>query len=211
MNQGLENQYGLWWAVVIWIILYGIFICFIPFYKKSQRKSSSVYIAFVVAFALEMFGIPMSMYFIAFIFGINLPNGVLWGHTLNQYIGLWGMYIGIIFNVIGALFVISGWRSIYKNYWKYEEGKGKLVTKGIYSFIRHPQYTGFLLITFGLLCEWVTIPLLIMWPVLVVMYYRLAKKEEADMQKEFGTEYVEYKKRTSMFIPGIFNRVSNYK
>jgi len=40
-----------------------------------------------------------------------------------------------------------------------------------------------------------------MWPILVLLYYRLAKKEEADMEKEFGNEYVKYKKKSSMFIP----------
>lgn len=37
--------------------------------------------------------------------------------------------------------------------------------------------------------------------VLLLLYYRLARKEEKDMEEEFGSQYTEYMKRTSMFIP----------
>lgn len=201
MDDSAQSHFGNWGGVLVWIILYGVFILFIPFYRKSQRKHASVYIAFIVAYALEMFGIPLSMYLIAGALGNTLPDGVLWGHTLNQYIGHWGMYIGILLNIIGVLLVISGWKIIHQKYWRHEEGRGELVTSGIYAYIRHPQYTGFLLVTLGLIFEWATLPLLVMWPILVVMYYRLARKEEADMIKEFGQQYIEYKNATGMFFP----------
>jgi len=54
-----------------------------------------------------------------------------------------------------------------------------------------------------MMLEWVTLPLLILYVLLLVLYYRLAKREEADMEKEFGQEYTDYKKRTKMFIPHI--------
>ncbi|MDB0438375.1 isoprenylcysteine carboxylmethyltransferase family protein [Clostridioides difficile] len=203
MNETALSHYGNWIGVIIWILIYGIFLLFLPFYKKSQRKPTTTYLAFIIAYALEMFGIPMSMYFVAWFFGKQLPDGVLWGHTLNQYIGHFGMYICIILNIIGAFLVVLGWRTIYKKYWKYKDGKGKLVTTGIYHYIRHPQYTGFLLITLGMIFEWVTIPLLIMWPILVIVYYRLAKKEEKDMINEFGNNYIIYHNKTGMFFPKI--------
>ena len=187
--------------VAIWVVLFGVFIAFIPFYRKTQRRPTSVYLAFVAALAFEMFGIPLSMFIVTWGIGVNLPQGILWQHTLQQYIGYWGMYIGYALNLIGALFVIQGWSQIHRHYWSKEEGKGELVTGGIYEYIRHPQYTGFLFITLGLLVHWATIPLLIMWPILVVLYYRLAKKEEREMEREFGDKYTEYKRRTHLFIP----------
>ena len=187
--------------MAIWIFLYGVFLLFTPFYRKSQRKPASAYLAFVVALALEMFGIPLSMYFVTWAFGFTLPEGVLWGHTLVNVIGLWGMYLMLLFCLMGAVLIVMGWKNIYRDYWSKEEGKGKLVTEGIYRYIRHPQYSGFLLITLGLILEWATIPLLLMWPMLLLIYYRLAKKEEADMEREFGSEYMNYKKKTSMFLP----------
>lgn len=201
MNETALSHYGNWVAVAIWILIYGVFLFFLPFYRKSQRKPTAAYLAFIIAYALEMFGIPMSMYFVAWAFGRNLPDGILWGHTLNQYIGNWGMYICIVLHIIGGLLVIVGWRAIHKNYWRHDSGEGKIVNTGIYRYIRHPQYTGFLLITLGMIFEWATIPLLIMWPILIIVYYRLARKEEQDMVQEFGDQYVVYKKQTGMFLP----------
>jgi protein-S-isoprenylcysteine O-methyltransferase Ste14 len=195
------GHFGNWVGVVLWIVVFGLFLLFTPFYKKSQRKPSSVYMAFVIALALEMFGVPLSMYVITWVLGHSLPDGVLWGHTLIGQIGHWGMYISYGFYLLGILLIILGWREIYKRYWSQEEGRGELVTNGIYGHIRHPQYTGFMLITMGMIFEWATLPLLIMWPLLAVIYYRLAKKEEADMEAEFGRKYVEYRRQTGMFLP----------
>lgn len=206
MKDAALDHYGNWFGVVLWILIYGVFILFIPFYKKSQRKPATAYMAFIIAYALEMFGIPMSMYIITWAFGKQLPDGIFWGHTLNAYIGHWGMYICILLNIIGGVIIILGWRKIYKEYWKHDKGEGHLVTTGIYKYIRHPQYTGFLLITLGMIFEWATIPLLIMYPILAVIYYRLARKEEKDMIEEFGQAYIDYMNETSMFIPNPFKR-----
>ena len=195
------NHFGNWWAGLVWTIIFIIFLGFVPFYKKSQRKPASVYGAFVLALALEMFGVPLSMYVIGWIFGKTLPDGVLWGHTLVQLIGLKGMYLAIPMYLAGGILIFLGWRRIYRQYWSKNEGTGQLVTTGIYNYIRHPQYTGFLLITFGMMCEWVTLPMLIMWPILVWLYYRLARKEESQMELEFGSKYDAYRQYTGMFLP----------
>ncbi len=198
------NHFGNWIGVLLWIVVFGLFLFFTPFYKKSQRKPSSVYMAFVIALALEMFGVPLSMYVITWALGHSLPDGVLWGHTLIGQIGLWGMNIAYIFYLLGILLVVLGWKEIYKRYWSKEEGKGELVTNGIYGYIRHPQYTGFMLLTLAMIFEWATLPLLIMWPLLAVIYYRLAKKEEGYMEVEFGPKYAEYRRTTGMFLPRLW-------
>ena len=197
----VENHFGNWIGFALWTVIFLLFLAFLPFYKKSQRKPAGVYAAFVVALALEMFGVPLSMYFITALLGRALPDGILWGHTLVQAIGLNGMYAAIAMYVIGAVLIFFGWQRIYRQYWSKEEGKGQLVTTGIYRYIRHPQYTGFQLITLGMLCEWATLPLLIMYPILVGLYYRLARREEADMREEFGPAYDAYRARTGMFLP----------
>jgi protein-S-isoprenylcysteine O-methyltransferase Ste14 len=191
---------GNWLGVVGWIIVFATFLTFLPYNRKSGSKPRSVYLAFIVASALEMFGIPLSMYFVAWAFGIQLPKGLLWGHTLQGYVGYWGMYMGFTLNLIGGALIYYGWRSIYRRYWSREEIDRELVTDGVYGYSRHPQYAGFILMTFGLLVHWATLPLLIMWPLLVIQYYRLAKKEEVAMEEEFGEEYLDYKRRVPMFI-----------
>ncbi len=207
MNDAASEHFGQWAYVLVWIVLYAIMLAFVPFYKKSQRKPASAYLAFVIALAFEMFGIPLSMYALTWLFGITLPDGVLYGHTLNQWIGQWGLYIGTAMMLVGVLLVILGWSVIHKHYWSKEAGEGELVKTGIYRYIRHPQYTGFLLITLGMIFDWLTLPLIIMWPLLLFIYYRLARREEADMLAEFGDAYRRYQAHTGMFLPRLWQPI----
>lgn len=206
MAEDIWSHFGNWWAVGLWVVLFGVFLAFVPFYKKSQRKPASVYLAFIVALALEMFGVPLTMYILTAVLGRQMPEGVLWGHTLSTWIGTGGMIPAYGCYLAGALLVIWGWKDIYRYYWSKDRTEARLVTEGIYHFIRHPQYTGFLLLTLGMLFEWATLPLLIMWPILVILYYRLARREEADMEAEFGAAYRAYRSRTGMFLPRLFGR-----
>jgi len=199
----LESHFNQWLGVLFFAILYGAALLFVPFYKKMNRKPATAYMAFVLAFAIEMHGIPMSMYLISWIIGKNLPEGVLWGHTLFNQIGYTGLYINIVFAIIALLIISNGWYNIYHKYWSKESGRGKVVKTGVYKYIRHPQYTGFMLLTLGMMAGWATLPTILMWPFILWMYYRLAKREEKDMIEEFGEEYVMYKNKTKMFIPFI--------
>lgn len=83
------------------------------------------------------------------------------------------------------------------------------MTEGIYTYMRHPQYTGIYLAIFGQLIHWPTIPTLVLFPVIVWVYYRLSRKEEKALIKEFGEEYRAYMGRVPMFFPrrGDWSRV----
>jgi protein-S-isoprenylcysteine O-methyltransferase Ste14 len=102
----------------------------------------------------------------------------------------------------GGTLIVAGWARIYQDYWSKDDGEGRLVDTGLYRYLRHPQYAGFLLLALGALFEWLTIPLLILWPVLAVLYYRLARKEEAELEDHFGDAWRQYAARTGMFFPG---------
>jgi protein-S-isoprenylcysteine O-methyltransferase Ste14 len=195
------GHFGQWWAVVVWVLLFAVMLLFTPFYKKSGVKPNGAFLAFVVALALEMFGVPLSMYALSAALGHYMPDGILWGHTLIGYFGLAPTNIAILMYFVGFGLIVAWWRAIYRDYWCKEKGSGKLVTSGIYRFIRHPQYTGFALITLAMIVEWATLPLLIMWPVLAAIYYRLARREERDMRAEFGFAYDDYVASTGMFLP----------
>jgi len=199
----LESHFHNWFGVIFFIVLYSVILFFIPFYKKIGNKPKGTYFAFVLAFAIEMHGIPFSMYILSWVIGKNLPDGILWGHTLFPYIGYFGMYINIVCAFIAVIMIMNGWYHIHHKYWSKETGQGSLVTTGIYKYIRHPQYTGLLLLSLGMLIEWATLPLMILYPVMIFIYVRLAKREEIDMLSEFGDDYIAYKKHTKMFIPFI--------
>ena len=199
----VQNHFGNWWGVLFFIVLYGVVLFFLPFYRKMDKKPRGTYLAFVIAFAIEMHGIPFSMYVISWILGRSLPDGVLWGHTLIGSYGHLGMIVGAALGVIGLILILAGWRTIYKAYWSKDRGEGALVTGGIYRYIRHPQYTGLMLLSLGMILDWATLPTLILLPVMAVVYYRLARREENDMIAEFGDEYRAYMLKTRRFIPYI--------
>lgn len=197
----LESHFHNWPGVLFFTALYALVLLFLPFYRKMDKKPQGTYLAFVVAFAVEMHGIPFSMYVISWIIGRNLPEGVLWGHTLTLSVGHLGMVAGIALTIPALFLILNGWYHIYRRYWSKETGTGSLVTSGVYRYIRHPQYAGLLLLSLGMLLNWATLPTLILYPVMVFMYVRLAKREERDMLAEFGEEYRRYMERTKRFLP----------
>lgn len=194
------EHFNQWGSVIFFIVLYSLVLLFIPFYKKMSKKPSTAYMAFVIAFAIEMHGIPLTLFFFGNFLGKNLPEGILWGHTLYQYIGHTGMYIGIAISLVAIFIIANGWYNIYHKYWKLTEKK-RVVKEGIYKYIRHPQYTGFMLLMVGMLLNWATLPTLIMFPIMIWIYYGLAKREEKDMINEFGEEYIQYMQHTKRFLP----------
>ncbi len=200
LEEDIWSHFGQWGAVAVWIGIYAVFLLFIPFYKKSQLKPAGTYIAFVVAFALEMFGIPFSMYAIGWAFGYTLPEGVFWGHTLGSYIGLSGMYIGLIVSLIGLGLVVVGWRQIHKGYWSKEEGQGQadhlwhLLTLGLHGLQDLPGHLGMML-------EWATLPLVVLYALLLVMLPAVGRRKKDTVMEEFGSG-TRSRARTKMFIPG---------
>jgi protein-S-isoprenylcysteine O-methyltransferase Ste14 len=76
-----------------------------------------------------------------------------------------------------------------------------LVISGIYSKTRNPVYLAFMLIIAGIALLTRELLALAWALVSVAVLYYLAKKEENDLEKAFGDEYLKYKKRVPMFLP----------
>ena len=192
-----------WDFVVLNIVLFSLFILFIRFRRRVTRLPVSIYLAFIVALFTEMYGFPLTMYILTWLFGSTFP-GCLWyplavltGENLFTSIFL-GLILPIsnIIILLGILLIIFGWRRIYR-------AKGQLVTTGIYGHVRHPQYLGFLLFTLGMNVLWITFSALLLWIILAVLYYRLAKKEDKELEERFGEEYLNYKRDVPMLMPRI--------
>ena len=88
-----------------------------------------------------------------------------------------------------------------RNVLYHAQRRNDLATTGAYARIRHPQYLAFVLILFGFLLQWPTLLTLLMFPILLLMYGRLAITEEAQMRKQFGAEFEAYAARTPRFFP----------
>jgi protein-S-isoprenylcysteine O-methyltransferase Ste14 len=101
-----------------------------------------------------------------------------------------------VFLGFGFYLLSSAWNVLY-----HAQRRNELAKTGPYARIRHPQYVAFVLILLGFLLQWPTLLTLVMFPILLVMYGRLAITEEAEMRKRFGGEFETYAVRTPRFVP----------
>ncbi len=200
--------YGLWLLVVINSL---VFIIFAFSFAKPQTKrdwrSFGAFSAFIVALFTEMYGFPLTIYLLSGWLQSRYP-GVDWfahdaGHLLEMLFGWrgnphFGPFHLLSFAFIGGGFwlLASAWKVLYA-----AQQAHTLATTVSYSYIRHPQYVGFALIMFGFLVQWPTLLTLTMFPVLVYMYVRLARREEREVLAEFGEPYARYAARTPAFVP----------
>lgn len=192
------------WAIVVTMILISLFFIFkfIPMKTGMQRRSGGALVAFIVALFTEMYGFPLTIYLLAHFFGVEIPLGHISGHLLGDlitYLGLGNgwfivMVVSNLLLILGIWIISAGWEQVY-------QAEGRLVTDGIYRYMRHPQYTGIFIITLGFMIQWPTLATLILWPFVTGMYYRLARKEEQEALERYPTEYREYMQRTPMFFP----------
>ena len=203
------SAYGLWSLVVINSAVFIIFaFSFTKPKTKRDWRSFGAFSAFIVALFAEMYGLPLTIYFLSGWLASRYPGLDPFGHDAGH---LWYTILGLtgdphlnpihlLSNLIvfaGFFLLASAWKVLYP-----AQREQRLAVTG-YAWVRHPQYLAFLLIMFGFLLQWPTLLTLAMFPVLVWMYARLAKSEEAEALAAFGEEYERYKKATSAFFPRI--------
>ena len=64
----------------------------------------------------------------------------------------------------------------------------------------------FVAIMLGFLLQWPTLLTVVMFPVLVAVYARLARREEREVRAVFGPAWDEYAARTPAFLPHLWRR-----
>jgi protein-S-isoprenylcysteine O-methyltransferase Ste14 len=205
---GHESAYGLWSLV---FINAAVFIFFALSFAKPQSsrdwRSFGAFSAFIVALFVEMYGFPLTIYLLSGWLGRRYPGVDLLSHDGGH---LWHALFGwsgdphsdpfhlLSYGLIGGGFWIlaAAWPVLYR-----AQNEHRLATTGPYARVRHPQYLGFILIMAGFLFQWPTLVTLMMFPVLVVMYARLAHREEREALAEFGSAYEAYARTTPRWIP----------
>jgi protein-S-isoprenylcysteine O-methyltransferase Ste14 len=208
------SAYGLWALVVINSAIFIIFA--FSFTKPNTRRdwrSFGAFSAFLVALFTEMYGYPLTIYLLSVWLGRRYPQLDLFSHDAGH---LWNTLLGwkgdahfnpmhILSNVLiagGFILLSAAWSVLYK-----AQRDHKLATTGVYARVRHPQYVGFITIMVGFLLQWPTLLTLVMFPILVAMYVRLARREEREVRAAFGIEWDRYAAETPAFIPRLGRQV----
>lgn len=175
-------------------------------HTRRDWRSFGAFSAFLVALFTEMYGFPLTIYLLSSWLASRYPgfdllahnNGHLW-QTLFGWAGdphLSPMHLvsdGVILG--GFILLAAAWKVLYA-----AQRTATLAVTGPYEYVRHPQYVGFMLIMVGFLIQWLTLITLVLFPILVTMYVRLAKREEAESLVAFGQEYAQYAAATPAFF-----------
>ena len=208
MDHSAAPAYGLWSLVIINSL---VFIIFAFSFAKPQSsrdwRSFSAFSAFLIALFTEMYGFPLTIYLLSGWLAQRFPGvdflshdaghllEVTFGWQSNPHFGPFHI-LSTILIVLGFWLLASAWKVLYA-----AQRTHRLATTGPYAHVRHPQYIGFVLIMTGFLLQWPTIVTLAMFPVLVFMYWRLARREEEDAREAFGDAYRRYEENTPAFLP----------
>ncbi|MFD5277644.1 methyltransferase family protein [Pseudarthrobacter sp. NPDC058362] len=205
-----DYGYDLWWLVILNSAVFVIFaFSFIRPRTRLDWRALGGFSAFIVALFTEMYGFPLTIYLLSGWLGTRIPGVDLLNHNSGH---LWQDLIGwqgdphlsplhLLSNVlIGAGFILlyRSWQILFA-----AQRGHRLAATGPYGRVRHPQYLGFLIIMAGFLLQWPTLVTLLMFPILVLVYFRLARNEERHLEAEFGAEYAAYQHRVPGFVPRV--------
>lgn len=200
--------YGLWSLVIINSLVFIIFaFSFAKPQSKRDWRSFGAFSAFIVALFTEMYGFPLTIYLLSGWLANRIPGIDPFshdaGHLLEELFGWRGNPHFGPFHLLSNILIVAGffllanaWKVLYRAQHRHE-----LATTGPYAKIRHPQYAGFVMIMFGFLLQWPTIVTVVMFPILLYMYVRLARAEDRGGYAEFGEEYSNYADRVPAFFP----------
>lgn len=216
---GPTAAYGLWPLVVVnSAVLMFFALSFTRPHTSRDWRSMGTFSAFLVAVFTEMYGFPLTIYVLSGWLGARYPAADIFshqnGHLWQTLFGWSGdphanpiHLVGTVLIGAGFVLIADAWSHLHR-----AQRSGGVATTGPYRYVRHPQYLGFIAIMVGFLIAWPTLPTLIMFPILLRMYARLARREESTMQNAPAAAaegldlrpartYAEYITRTPAFLP----------
>ena len=179
-------------AVIIFKFVWGLLVFIallaqILFDNKSKRKADLITNLLVITPFVVVLGL----------FYLRRWGGTYESTTATQITGTVLVGLGMVGYILPHFYLRSNW-SLSASI---REGH-KLIKNGPYKLVRHPMYSSMTLVVFGsgfLIANYL---ILLITPVVFIIYFIRARKEEALLNEEFP-EYNQYARRTKMLIPGI--------
>lgn len=209
-----DATYGVWWLVLVNSVFFIVFaLSFTRPRTGRDWRSLGAFSAFIVALFAEMYGFPLSIYLLSGWLARHYPEIDPFAHDTGHF---WHILLrrpgpahsdplhifSEVLVFVGLILLAVSWRVLY-----WAQRDRTLATTGPYAWVRHPQYTAFMMIMLGFLLQWPTFPTLLMFPVLVGLYILLAYEEEAEARVQFGEAYDRYAAVTPAFFPSWRKRV----
>lgn len=205
--KAVDSWYGNWPVVVTTSIIFLLFFFFLTRPRRPKEwKGAGLAAAFFISLFTEMFGIPLTIYLLAPLLGVDprffgMYESHLWAYLLSQS-GIISLKAGVflmmlvstVLLLVCLILLALGWKQVYR-------GRGRLVTTGLYGKFRHPQYAGLILMVVAFLIMWPTILTVMLAPFLVARYVLLAREEDRELEKEFGEDFRRYRGTVPAFIP----------
>jgi len=202
-----EKWYGNWLAVVMATVVFIFVVFFLTRPRKPKEwQGAGLTTAFFISLFTEMFGIPLTIFLLAPLLGVEprifgMHESHLWAYLLSLT-GLaaieTGVYLVMVVStallVLGFSLLALGWKEVY-------QGRGELVTTGLYAKMRHPQYLGLILAIIAFLIQWPTVLTLLLAPFLIGKYVLLAKEEDRELEVKFSEHFRRYKETVFSFVP----------
>jgi len=81
----------------------------------------------------------------------------------------------------------------------------RVMKTGLYAWMRHPSYTGMLLMFLAIGIgerNWISLAIMLVFPTAALLYR--IHVEEIALREHFGVEYVMYSRETKRLVPGIY-------
>ena len=191
------------WGIALIVIVVVSWLFYRYFAPESWREwvGAGLVQAFIIALYAEMYGFPLTIYLLVRFFGLDREyvSANLWSTLIG--IGSTGMLISMLIGYsvvfVGIGLFVQGWRKVYR-----ARQEDQLVTDGVYAYVRHPQYTGLFVALFGEgVIHWPTLFSVGLFPVIVLTFAWLARREERAILDQFGESYRTYRQQVPMFLP----------
>ncbi len=152
-------------------------------YRWGDVGQLILFILFMVIWVSDSFILQYSV----FLTGI-IPNAIR-------------MPVAILVFATGGWLALRGMRQVFGT----ERSTPGVIRSGVFRVVRHPIYTGALLFYLGAILSTLSLASAAFWIVILIFYYGISRYEEKILIEEFGQDYLNYKKKTGMLFPRLFN------